>query len=154
MVDSGFAPQRPIGYHTDLQEEHLVVGNFDKGWPATVDNFDTGQIDFSPGVSGIYTVAGLHIEPGNQAAFDKKVGMDTHLAAGDQFDFGAGNRVELEKQEPSAWPVEQAQRDILAKTKVGPSGWKVVLVGSETDLLAQKVELARCLVVLADQMAD
>lgn len=31
MVDSGSAPQRPIGYHTVLQEEHWVADNFDKG---------------------------------------------------------------------------------------------------------------------------
>jgi len=93
--------------------------------------------------------------------FGKKVGIETHLAAGDQFESGAENRVELEKQGPSTCPVEQAQRDVLGKTEDGPSGQKVVLVGFGTDLLAQKVELAGCSVVLAqprvvlaDWMAD
>lgn len=106
-------------------------------------------------------VAGIHIDPGNETTFDKKVGIGTHLVAGDQFDSGVGNRVELEKREPSAYPVEPPEKDILAKTEVGPSRWKVALAGSEMDLFAQKVGLAGCLVVLAqpkvvlvDQMAD
>ena len=76
--------------------------------------------------------------------FGKKVGIETHLAAGDQFESGAENRVELEKQGPSACPVEQTQKDVLGKTEFGPSGWKVSLVELGMDLLAQKVELVGC----------
>ena len=79
MVDTGSTPQLPIGYHIDLQ----VVDNFDKGWLAGVGNFDTGYIDFSPGVVGIHMVAGFHIEPENQAESDRKVEIDTHLVTGD-----------------------------------------------------------------------
>lgn len=119
-IDSVSAPQCPIGYHTDLQEQHLVAGNFDKQRPATVDNFDKGKIEFAPGVAGIHMVVGLHTE------------------------CGAENQVELEKQGPFSCPVEQTQKDVLGKTEVGPSSWKVALVELGMDLLAQKVELVGC----------
>ncbi|MCY6524769.1 hypothetical protein, partial [Actinobacillus pleuropneumoniae] len=76
-----------------------------------------------PGVAGNHTVAELHTEPGDQAVLGKKVGIATHLASEDQFESGA-------------------QKDVLEKVELGPSGRKVVLAKFGTDLFTQKDELA------------
>jgi len=88
-VDSESAPQHPLDYQLDWQEQHTVAGNSDKERPAFVDNFGTGSTELAPRVVGNHTVAELHTEPGDQAALGKKVGIGTYLASEDQFESGA-----------------------------------------------------------------
>jgi len=102
MVDPGFAPQHPIDYQLDLQEQHTVAGNSDKDLPAVVDNFDMGKIEFALGIAGNHKVVGLQTAPEKQVVFDRLVGIEIQPASEDRIGFGAQpgaeNWVELEKQ--------------------------------------------------------
>ena len=145
MAIPGFVPQHSIYYQLGLQEKHKVAGNSNKDSPVVVDNFETGQTGFSLGIAGNHKAVGLQTEPKRQAAFDRLVGIEIQLAFEDQIGFGAQpgaeNRVELEKQQSFECLVEQAQKDVLERTKVEPSSQKVDPAEIEIGLSAQKVEL-------------
>lgn len=78
-IDLEPAPQHPMGYQLDSQKQHMVADNSDKESSAAIGNFDMEL--FAHRVASNYTAAEPHTESGNQAAFGKEVGIDTHLAS-------------------------------------------------------------------------
>lgn len=85
----------------------MVADNYDKERSAAVGNFDMES--FVHRVAGKCTAVEPHIEPGNQAALDKGVEIDSLLAFGSGAQLRTGNRVDFEVRPSFEYLVGQAQ---------------------------------------------